>query len=220
MSAPCQSSWLTLVSQSPRRLALLREASFDPVVLDVPVDDSALILGDVAPADAAMTLAYFKAAAAIHFTHADNVVLLSADTFVVQGDEIIGKPADAHDADRMIQSLIGADHDVVTGVAIIDARCCDNQTTNVPPARLLFADTASVRVGAIAAAQRQTYIDSGLWQGKAGAYNLADRLDAGWPIVYTGDPGTIMGLPMRRLEPILSHLAPSPFNPCERAAAS
>ena len=37
------------------------------------------------------------------------------------------------------------------------------------------------------------------WRGKAGAYNLADRVADGWPIECEGDPTTVMGLPMRRL---------------------
>ncbi|MFI4870918.1 MAG: Maf family protein, partial [Phycisphaerales bacterium JB061] len=44
-----------------------------------------------------------------------------------------------------------------------------------------------------------SYLDTGLWRGKAGAYNLRERLDAGWAIEYEGDPTSIMGLPMELL---------------------
>lgn len=64
---------------------------------------------------------------------------------------------------------------------------------------ILFTDTARVRVGRIPIAEIESYVASGQWRGKAGAYNLAERLAAGWPIEYEGDPATIMGLPMRRL---------------------
>jgi septum formation protein len=43
------------------------------------------------------------------------------------------------------------------------------------------------------------YVASGQWRGKAGGYNLEERLEAGWPIECEGDPTTVMGLPMRRL---------------------
>ena len=43
------------------------------------------------------------------------------------------------------------------------------------------------------------YVATGEWSGKAGAYNLSERMAAGWPIEYDGDPTTIMGLPMRAL---------------------
>lgn len=46
-----------------------------------------------------------------------------------------------------------------------------------------------------------------MWAGKAGAYNLAERVEAGWPIEVEGDPGTVMGLPMRRLEARLAGFA-------------
>ena len=48
-------------------------------------------------------------------------------------------------------------------------------------------------------AAMQHYLDEGAWRGKAGAYNLQERIDAGWPIRCEGDPSTVMGLPMRRL---------------------
>jgi predicted house-cleaning NTP pyrophosphatase (Maf/HAM1 superfamily) len=56
-----------------------------------------------------------------------------------------------------------------------------------------------VRVGHIPDLEIEWYLASGQWRGKAGAYNLSERLTAGWPIEYDGDPGTIMGLPMRKL---------------------
>jgi predicted house-cleaning NTP pyrophosphatase (Maf/HAM1 superfamily) len=45
----------------------------------------------------------------------------------------------------------------------------------------------------------ETYLAGAHWQGKAGGYNLLDRMNAGWPLTYEGDPTTIMGLPMNRL---------------------
>ena len=72
--------------------------------------------------------------------------------------------------------------------------------------RLLFADTARVRVGALPDALLEEYLASGLWRGKAGAYNLTERVEAGWPLEWDGDPGTIVGLPIERLRPLLERL--------------
>ena len=44
-----------------------------------------------------------------------------------------------------------------------------------------------------------TYMESGMWQGKAGGYNLSERHSAGWPLTWQGDPTSVMGLPMHRL---------------------
>jgi septum formation protein len=81
----------------------------------------------------------------------------------------------------------------------------------------MFTDRATVRLGRIAPPEIDGYVASGQWRGKAGAYNLAERLEAGWPITYEGDPGTIMGLPMRRLAPLLRRFAPSAPRCPERA---
>ena len=45
----------------------------------------------------------------------------------------------------------------------------------------------------------QTYLSTGGWKGKAGAYNVSERIDAGWPIHCEGDLTSVMGLPMKRL---------------------
>jgi predicted house-cleaning NTP pyrophosphatase (Maf/HAM1 superfamily) len=50
------------------------------------------------------------------------------------------------------------------------------------------------------------YVASGAWQGKAGGYNLNERLEAGWPLEFFGDPSTIMGLPMRAILAALRRL--------------
>jgi septum formation protein len=64
-----------------------------------------------------------------------------------------------------------------------------------------------VTVGPIPETEITAYLDSGQWRGKAGAYNLAERLQAGWPISVEGDPGTVMGLPMVRLAERLRAIA-------------
>lgn len=68
-----------------------------------------------------------------------------------------------------------------------------------PLRRHLFVDTAAVTVGEIPDAAIETYLATHTWRGKTGAYNLSERIEAGWPITYTGDPTTVMGLPMGEL---------------------
>lgn len=144
-------------------------------------------------------LAYLKAAAGLaHLgpstTGEPAPIVLGADTACVHDGRLVGTPRDAEEARAMIRELRGGRHDVVTGVAIIEPGT---------GRRLLFADTASVEVGDLSDAQIDEYIASGGWQGKAGAYNLSERLAAGWPIRYEGDPATVMGLPIRRLMRLL-----------------
>jgi septum formation protein len=79
---------------------------------------------------------------------------------------------------------------VLTGVAMI----------RPDGTRTMFVDRATVRVGELGEDRIREYIDSKEWNGKAGGYNLRDRLDAGWPITFSGDPTSIMGLPMGKLK--------------------
>jgi predicted house-cleaning NTP pyrophosphatase (Maf/HAM1 superfamily) len=61
-------------------------------------------------------------------------------------------------------------------------------------------------IGELQEEQIQEYVASGAWRGKSGGYNLADRIEAGWPIECEGDPATVMGLPMVKLVPQLNDL--------------
>ena len=103
---------------------------------------------------------------------------------------IIGKPTDEAHARAMIRSFENRPHEVITGVALYDLE---------RGRRTIFSDEATVRVGSIGEDRIASYVATGAWQGKAGAYNLRDRIEAGWPIEFEGDPTTVMGLPMRKL---------------------
>lgn len=205
---------ILLASRSPRRREMLTRAGIAHVARHPGIDDTLMVPGEArrlagagrdevaAPGTAldaeqwVAALAYLKADAALRcavFTP-DELAraswVLGADTAVVKGNDLIGTPLDAADAERIIRALSGGEHAVVTGMALVRP---DRSH------RLLITDRAHVRVGALSDAQIRDYIASGLWQGKAGAYNLAERLAAGWPIHYTGDPDTVMGLAMIKL---------------------
>lgn len=184
---------LVLASASPRRRSLLGEAGFAPRVISTGVDDGVLAPGPVSPAAWTAALAYLKAAAGrAALPPGDRATVLGADTIVVKDGAIIGQPSDRAHAEAIIRALRGGSHTVMTGVALLG----DGD-------RCIFVDASAVTVGHIADEEIERYLDSGGWRGKAGAYNLAERLDAGWPITYSGDPATVMGLPMRRLGPLL-----------------
>jgi septum formation protein len=122
-------------------------------------------------------------------------VLLSADTIVVKDGVVIGQPASEAEAGSIIERLARGSHRVLTGVAILTSE-----------RRRVLVDDARVRVGDIGKERIGVYIASGEWRGKAGGYNLSERLADGWPIEFEGDSGTIMGLPMQRIAPILRTL--------------
>ena len=189
---------LILASRSPRRLALLREAGFDPVPRAADLDDGDLAPGSASPAAWVAALAYLKARR-VRDTVPDGLIL-GADTVVVKDGDIIGQPQNSRDARDAITRLRSGSHLVITGVALL--------SHHAP--RLAMTDTARVEVGPISDRQIDLYLESEEWRGKAGAYNLADRQQAGWPLVCHGDPATVMGLPLRRLAPILREHLGSP----------
>jgi septum formation protein len=191
---------LILASQSPRRRLLLRQHGVDHDAIHPGVDDALLEPGELATAAQwAAALAYLKArAAAEALGDGEQQIVIGADTVVVKGDELIGQPRDAADAQRIIHLLQDGWHTVVTGVALVFTGQAGKDAVG-RPRRDLFVDRATVHIGHIGDRRIAEYIASGLWQGKAGAYNLSERLEAGWPVDFDGDAGTIMGLPVGKL---------------------
>lgn len=187
---------VVLASSSPRRRAMFEQIGIRHTVIPASVDDGQLSPGDVDPTQWVAALAYFKAASSAQLCAATgsidplmHTVVIGADTVCVHDGKILGQPADREEAHAMIVSMSSAVHEVLTGIAIIDPRT---------GRRELFVDRSIVTVGEIAEHEILSYLDSNQWQGKAGAYNITERLAAGWPITFTGDETSIVGLPMTR----------------------
>ena len=65
-------------------------------------------------------------------------------------------------------------------------------------------EVAEINMGSIEDEEIEKYVATGNWQGKAGGYNLSERIAAGWQVKCKGDPTCVMGLPMERLKKTLS----------------
>lgn len=158
------------------------------------VDDGDLTPGHASdPGAWVASLAFLKAtscAQAIRGEVEDGAVVLGADTVCVHGGEIIGKPVDEADARRIIETMRGGVHEVLTGVALVLVG---------GRARDVFVDRSVVTVGDIADGEIEVYLGSGLWRGKAGAYNISERLEAGWDLKFEGCDESIAGLPVARV---------------------
>lgn len=189
---------LILASQSPRRRELLEEAGVRFSCLSPAIDDADLAqAGPGTPPGAwAMSLAYFKArlvAGVVPEARKAGAWILSADTLVVLPREgkatarILGKPADASAARDMIRDLAGREHQVVTGVCLLRADQGLRRTA---------FDVARVRFPALADEVIDRYAAGNAWAGKAGGYNLPERVREGWNISVVGDETCVMGLPM------------------------
>ena len=186
-----------LASGSPRRQAILAAAGVRFSVEEPPIDDAGLGVDGADPDGSVMSLAWFKArqvSERVAGTRARARWIVAADTMCFLGDRPVGKPSDVADARRMILEFEGRSHRVCTGVCVLD---------RASGTRRMAVDSAIVALGALPAGELDRYLGSGEWKGKAGAYNLADRQAAGWPLRCDGDPETVMGLPSRLVLPAI-----------------
>ncbi len=119
--------------------------------------------------------------------------ILGADTVVCSGGAIFGKPADRADAKRMIQSLSGASHEVLTAISLFDANL-QFVTTRTSKSAVTFI--------ALDDEQIERYLDLGEWQGVAGAYRI-QGLAACLISRIEGSYSGIVGLPIDELYAIL-----------------
>lgn len=149
------------------------------------------LAGHPTPEAQAEALSYFKARSV-----ADTVnegIILSADTVVALKGRPFGKPADRDGARRILQALTGTTHDVITGVTLLDAATGE---------RLIQHDSTTVTMRPMTDADMESYLDTGAWEGKAGAYGIQDRGDA--CVVRTeGGFTNVVGLPMELVSAML-----------------
>ena len=183
-----------LASGSPRRAEILTALGMPFEIVPSNVDDGELVAPPTATtAGWTIAMAYLKARAAIDLLpRGAPGVVMGADTSCELEGRIIGKPANADEARETLRSMAGKTQRVVTGVALVDPAQPHTH-------RLLVADIAHVTFGDLDGATIDAYVDTGAWRGKAGGYNLSERVAEGWPIAVHGDPDTVVGLPTRKL---------------------
>ncbi len=174
---------LILASRSPQRVKLLRDAGYRFDCDPADIDEEAYPR-DLAPPQIAMWLASAKAARVASRRSADDLVL-AADTVVALGGALLGKPEDADHARRMLGSLSGSTHRVVTGVALISAARGLNVVRHVE---------STVQMRPLTEAEIEAYVASEDWQGKAGGYGIQD--DDPFVTCMNGSVTNVIGLPM------------------------
>jgi septum formation protein len=186
MSGPLR---LILASASPRRRQLLTEAGYDFEVDPSDVEEPEPGPGSE-PGAYVSLLAWRKAAAVARRRGAG--LILGADTACAVLGEIINKPIDRADAERMIRLQEGRESDVLTGLCLYRAE------------RHEWVGAVEVSVvwfRELDDAERRGYLDTNRWQGKAGAYGVQDRDP--FVAVTRGSFSNVVGLPMERLAALL-----------------
>ena len=175
---------LVLASASPRRAELLRAAGIEFDVIPADVDEA--MDPEDQPDGYARRVAQLKAEAVI--PHAPGRPILGADTIVIIDNEVLGKPADAHDARRMLRLLSGREHTVMTAVCLVN-----------PAAESGRIQTRVVRTtvgcAALTEAEIDWYVASGEPMDKAGAYAI-QGLASRFVTRIDGSYSNVVGLPV------------------------
>jgi septum formation protein len=183
---PVQPKPIILASRSPRRIELLQQITPDFQVIPSSVEE--IMQPDRTPEENAIALAQAKAEEVAR-QHAGHLVI-GADTIVVLDGEIIGKPEDKEDAHRILKRLSGREHQVITGVAVINSRPVQAATISRVTIKSLSDETI------------ETYIATGEPMDKAGAYAIQGK-GASLVESYSGSFSNIVGLPMETLKVLL-----------------
>ena len=182
---------LILASGSPRRRELLGRMGYEFQICSPDVDEH--VSGHAR--DIVRTLAVRKArAAAERFDHG---VIIASDTLVSLDGAPLGKPADADDARRMLRALSGREHEVFTGVCLIDAQ------TGMEEAQ---ADRTGVRFRPLTDAEIDAYVATGEPMDKAGAYGIQGGAGA-FVEGLEGSFENVMGFPVDDVERMLRAFA-------------
>jgi septum formation protein len=181
---------LILASGSPRRRELLQQAGYTFEVI-VP-DESAEcgICSGESPPEFVARAACQKAADVA--SEVGSGLIVACDTVAECTGQILGKPADEAHARSMLHMLRGRIHRVFSGLCVWDV-------PEYPPA--VQVATTTLRMDPLSDEQIESYLQSGAWEGKAGAFGYQDRL--GWVHVLEGSESNVVGLPMDLLEEML-----------------
>ncbi|MBO5667882.1 MAG: septum formation protein Maf [Lentisphaeria bacterium] len=184
---------LYLASQSPRRQELLKRCIADFRVETAPVKE----INEAGDLHVIPRINASMKAAAVAKRHRKDFIL-GADTLVICGKEIMGKPADPAEASAFLRKLSGRTHEVVTGLALICLR------RNI---HLIWSESSQVTFKELSDADIEKYLSEVDVLDKAGAYAIQEHGDM---LVsnYTGELENIIGLPLVKLQEYLAEFFP------------
>ncbi len=199
---------LILASASPRRRELLAQSGVEfEVIPPSPQAECGLCTGE-SPPEMVLRLARAKCMDVVPRvqSRAEQVPLavLGCDTVAVCCGQVLGKPRDRQDAARMLRLLSGREHFVFSGVCL----------HLLPEGHTELAlDKTALKMDPLTQEQIEEYLDTGLWEGKAGAFGLQDR--PGWLHIVQGSESNVVGLPLERVLPLLRRWGVLPSGPQE-----
>jgi len=176
---------IILASGSPRRKELLRAMGLSFEVVSTDVDES--FDSKLRAAEIPVYLSEKKALSLRGTLHAEDIVI-AADTIVWTDHGVLNKPADARDAERMLQALSGKSHIVYTAVSLMTSTW-----------HKTFYDATEVTFAVMSSEEIEYYIDTCKPFDKAGAYGAQDWIGVAKIDCLRGSYFNVMGLPTHKL---------------------
>lgn len=186
---------IILASASPRRKQLFRQAGYKFTVVQPNIDESAFPANRITACEFAQKLALAKAKNVAQ--KYPDCLVIGADTVVDFQGQIIGKPADAKEAEQITKKLFSAPHKVITGIAIVRI----NDSTEI-----VSSDTTAVYPKKMTDEQIAKHIKGGSWRDKAGAYAIKQTGDE-FVERIEGSLTNVMGLPIELLQRLLQRFS-------------
>lgn len=185
---------LILASASPRRAELLRAAGYVFDIHAVEIDERSK--AGESPVEYVQRLAQEKSARAFkELSEGDaSTLVLGADTAVVIGSEILGKPRDVEDAARMLRLLSGRTHQVMTGICLVNA---ERSVSHVEISDVTFARLTEDQIA--------WYVSSGEGRDKAGGYAIQGLASRFIPRIE-GSYSNVVGLPIASIDGLIHRL--------------
>jgi septum formation protein len=153
---------IVLATASRARRKLVADAGIEFDAASTSIDETALPGEDVSAYVDRLAREKAKAAAKRY----RGAVIIAVDTAIFLGGEIIGKPKDRRDASRILRSLSGRQHEVITSIAVMDAKTM-RVDTEVTHSRVRFIGISDQAL--------RWYLSTNEWKGKAGAYAIQGK---------------------------------------------
>ncbi len=187
---------LILASGSPQRKALLTAAGYAFRVVAPGAAAECGVCSRESPGELVARLARQKAAdvaTQLATEAASHEIIVACDTVAECLGKILGKPVNRTHAREMLQLLSGHEHRVYSGL------CLWPRDKREPQTRVA---RTTLRMEALDDQRIDEYLNSGLWEGKAGAFGYQDRVD--WLSIVAGSESNVIGLPMELLAAMFS----------------
>lgn len=184
---------LILASNSPRRITLLRSLGYHFDVIPHNIEEE-YIQNDILPTRLVQYLADLKANDVAK--RVNDAIIISADTLVFCKKSVLGKPKNVSDAKRMLRMLSNSEHDIISGVCIMDMPS---------KKKLLRTDRTCITMKYMSEEEIEIYIKSGEPMDKAGAYAVQGR---GRKFIekMEGSYTNAVGLPLELLKEMINDL--------------